>query len=276
MMKSIKILVATHLNYPIPQSNILLPVHVGSVNSELKIDIQRDDEGENISSKNNQYCELTAIYWAWKNLKELDYIGLAHYRRYPTFEKESIRDIFINKFKYIFYRYFYNSIEPGSNFTKWHSLDNKLNYNFIKDVETSLRYYKDSYDIYVPNPIKYSNYNVRSCFNVIIPSYIIEIISKTIHKFYPEFSNEFTKLLNGNRIFPCNMFVFNSVIFSEYSKFMFTILFETEEILKLSNIKPIPRTFGYIGELLTSCFIEYKISNGSKTMFFNILNIKNI
>ena len=51
-----------------------------------------DDEGDNISNKNKTYCELTAQYWAWKNM-EADYYGFFHYRRYFHLIQMRIRKI---------------------------------------------------------------------------------------------------------------------------------------------------------------------------------------
>ena len=79
---NIKILVVAHKQCEIPKDDVYLPIQVGKVlHPDLNLGYQPDNDGENISEKNPYYSELTAIYWAWKNLKA-DYIGLVHYRRY--------------------------------------------------------------------------------------------------------------------------------------------------------------------------------------------------
>ena len=88
---NVKIIIATHKDYKIPENDIFLPVFVGSVISDLDLPYQRDDEGENISSKNLYYSELTGMYWAYKNLKA-NYIGLCHYHRYFDLKDVRIED----------------------------------------------------------------------------------------------------------------------------------------------------------------------------------------
>lgn len=84
IMPKIKILVACHkADSAIRQDDIYMPIHVGkALHPELDLGFQCDNTGDNISEKNGSYCELTALYWAWKNLKDVDYVGLCHYRRY--------------------------------------------------------------------------------------------------------------------------------------------------------------------------------------------------
>ncbi len=88
-MPDVKIIVAAHKLYDMPADRIYLPVHVGSEGKD-PLPYQLDNEGENISAKNPGYCELTGLYWAWKNL-DCDYLGLVHYRRHFTVRSAAYR-----------------------------------------------------------------------------------------------------------------------------------------------------------------------------------------
>ncbi|MBF0848083.1 DUF4422 domain-containing protein, partial [Streptococcus danieliae] len=79
-MENIKILIAAHKEVELPQSDIYLPVQVGSEVNDINTNYQKDNEGENISSLNPYFSELTALYWAWK--KYIDCVDLVHCKRY--------------------------------------------------------------------------------------------------------------------------------------------------------------------------------------------------
>lgn len=81
-MAEIKLFVSCHQPVSVPSHPLLVPVQVGAALTEERFPgFLPDDTGENISAKNRSYCELTAQYWAWKNL-EADHYGFFHYRRY--------------------------------------------------------------------------------------------------------------------------------------------------------------------------------------------------
>lgn len=80
-MTKIQIAVAYHKDSKLIKNDCLLPIQVGKACSDIELDMQGDDTGDNISSKNFGYAELTAIYWLWKNSKA-DIKGLFHYRRF--------------------------------------------------------------------------------------------------------------------------------------------------------------------------------------------------
>ena len=80
-----RIYIVCHKPCSIPSDDILTPIHVGRAVSPYKDELswmQGDDTGDNISSKNGSYCEMTAHYWIWKNVHDTEYIGVCHYRRY--------------------------------------------------------------------------------------------------------------------------------------------------------------------------------------------------
>ena len=76
----ISIIVATHKEYRMPADPLYLPLQVGA-SLHQPLPYPGDNTGESISGKNATFCELTGLYWAWKNLNA-DAVGLCHYRRY--------------------------------------------------------------------------------------------------------------------------------------------------------------------------------------------------
>ena len=79
MEKNIKIMLSYHKPDHLFKDDILTPVHAGRANAKKRMDkddeklkwllenMIGDDTGENISTKNTLYNEMTTVYWAWKN-----------------------------------------------------------------------------------------------------------------------------------------------------------------------------------------------------------------
>ena len=77
-----KIIIAAHKQYRMPDDPVYVPVQVGAAcnkdadGNPVDLGFLKDNSGDNISAKNPHFCELTGLYWAWKNL-EADHLGLA-------------------------------------------------------------------------------------------------------------------------------------------------------------------------------------------------------
>ena len=87
MAENVKIYIACHQPSPVPQHPFFFPIQVGTALTEERFPgMIPDDTGDHISGRNRSYCELTALYWAWKN-DTADWQGLFHYRRYLDFRR---------------------------------------------------------------------------------------------------------------------------------------------------------------------------------------------
>lgn len=75
-----------------PMGEYEIPIQAGAALTGEKVWPVRDDQGDNISRKNRQYCELTALYWIWKHTRS-EYTGLCHYRRRFELTGEQIRQL---------------------------------------------------------------------------------------------------------------------------------------------------------------------------------------
>ncbi|MEK3677333.1 DUF4422 domain-containing protein [Lactobacillus crispatus] len=215
----IEILVAAHKEFPMPKKEGYLPVLVGAVkNYKPGISYQRDDDGENISSKNPNYNELTAVYWAWKNLKDVDAIGLVHYRRL-LFEKRP------------------------------YSLDNVIS---IEKVNQLLQ----KYDVILPKKRNYyieTNYSHYIHAHHKEP---LDEARKVIAEVYPNYLPAFDKVMKKRGAHMFNMFIMKRNAFESYCSFMFDVLSKLENSINISEYSvQEARVFGYISELLMDVWL---------------------
>lgn len=80
-----RIYVMTHKKMEQIPDKLYIPLQVGKAGKE-DFGYVGDDMGDHISGKNPIYCELTGVYWLWKNVS-CDVIGVCHYRRFFTKEE---------------------------------------------------------------------------------------------------------------------------------------------------------------------------------------------
>lgn len=218
---NIKIMVAAHKTYWMPEDPVYLPVHVGKEGKD-NIGYQGDNTGENISKKNPNYCELTAIYWAWKNL-DADYIGLVHYRRY--FTKKEARSV-EGKRKQVL---------------------------SSKDWESILK--KTS--IVVPGKRKYYVESNRSHYIHAHHAEGLEELERIIHEQYPEYVPAMKKVMNRTWAHMFNMFVMDKKHYDAYCEWMFAILAEIEKNVDISTYSAYEaRIYGFVSELMLDIWLE--------------------
>jgi hypothetical protein len=218
-MLDVKILIATHKFVKLPKFIIYMPIQVGGALTSERFGYQLDSEGENISSKNPNFCELTALYWGWKNLKS-DYIGLAHYRRHFSLKKKESK---------------FDSILTGAEAIKLCDnydvvLPKKRNYY----ISSLWEHYKDTHDI-----------SHLECTRLIIETNC------------PQYLSAFDKVMGRTWGHMFNMYIMKKELSDKYCEWLFPILFELESKIDFSNLSAFDaRLFGRVSELLLDVWIE--------------------
>ena len=221
-MKKIKVIVATHKKYDMPKDKLYLPLHVGAEGKD-DIGYEKDNKGENISLKNPNFCELTGLYWAWKNLNE-KYIGLSHYRRHFASKKINKKDLI-------------NSVLT------------------LKEADKIL----NEVDIIVPKLRKYYIENLYSHYDHTMYIEPLDITGNIIEEKYPEYKLEFDKLKKRTSAHMFNMMIMKKDKLDEYCTWLFDILFELEK--RVDNTKYDSfhaRFYGRVSELLFDVWLNTK------------------
>ena len=218
-----KVIVATHKPYWMPTDRLYVPVQVGAA-GKPDIGLTPDDTGNNISDRNDNFCELTGLYWAWKNL-DCEYLGLAHYRRHFSMKRGSKdrRDVLT-----------------------------------LAQAQRLLA----QTDVILPKKRNYwieTNYSQYVHAHHAID---LDETRRILQERCPEYLAAFDDSMKRTRGHRFNMFIMKRGLADEYCTWLFDVLFELERRLDISGYSQNDRrVFGYVSERLLDVWLE---TNGVK------------
>lgn len=238
-MREIEIFVATHKPYRMPEDAIYVPLQVGAAGKARFLPVT-DDTGDNISEKNAGFCELTGLYWAWKQ-STAQVVGLAHYRRH--FGRRSL------------------SLDP------WKRVLDRAGAEALLDRAR----------IILPKPQRYlieTNFNqyahahhakdlaaARCCMEALCPQYL------------PAFDSVMKKT-EGHRL---NMMIMEKPVLDAYCEWLFSVLFLLETKIDSSGYDPYNRrVFGFIGERLLDVWLAHQKLTYAETPVVHIEPVRRL
>ena len=227
--KSITVVIATHKKYQMPSDSLYLPVHVGAIGKDVIEGYQRDDVGDNISELNPYFCELTGLYWAWKNIKS-DYIGMVHYRRYFSLHYDKNN--------------------------KWDSLLKK------NEIKADLGKIK----AFVPSKRRYYIENLYSHYVHTHYASQLDETRNIIEGHFSDYVESFDKAVKRRWGYMFNMMIMEKTLFYEYCNWLFKILFILKDRIGKESLEKLDRFqgrfYGRISEILFNVWIEEQLKRG--------------
>ena len=235
MMNDIQIFMCCHKAFEFLPP-MCQPIQCGAALSQPVKGAVSDNTGDSISAKNREYCELTAHYYAWKNVKA-DHYGFCHYRRFFCAD-DSVK-----------YPYLAWGMRP----------------DIPVGDENHWRHAVSEYDIVVPRS-EDMGLSAREHYCTSLYHYPedLELFLKILSGHSPQIMPTAERYLSQRRQYFCNMFIMNREDFFEYCGILFPVLEEFDSCKTLHGDFQSDRVDGYLGEIFTGIFITLCRERGEK------------
>ncbi len=229
----VKVIIGFHKPYHMPDDDMYLPLQLGAAlrkednsGSHLKNNYEKDNTGESISDLNRTFCELTGLYWAWKNV-DADYIGLVHYRRYFRGRRRG-RDFFSCILKY-------------------------------EDIKGSLGTVK----IFLPRKRYYFIETLYSHYAHTHDVDHLKITRDVLAEKYPQYLSSCDRVYRRRSGYMFNMMIMEKDLLDEYCAWLFDVLFTLKDDIQTEGLSDYQRRiFGRISEILFNIWLDYQIETG--------------
>lgn len=233
-MAEIKLFVCCHQPTQVPTHPLLEPIQVGAALADTHFPgFRHDDTGDNISVKNRAYCELTAQYWAWKNI-DAAYYGFFHYRRYLYPDVDARRPYRIER-------------EPTL------SLLDKLGYQgFSELIQRYDLIVPKGENMYLPAREHYAGAPFHHRKD-------LELMEEIVRQRHPDMIPALERYFSNTVCYFGNIFIMKRQVFHDYCAWLFPILEEFDRRADQTGYSPQERRVdGYLAERLLGVYLTAK------------------
>ena len=232
MNPTIPIYVCCHQQCRLPDNELLVPIQAGRAAAGFRLDMAGDDSGENISLRNQNFCELSVLYWIWRNT-EHDCFGLCHYRR------------------------FFNLVGDGTDLESLEDFTAQSGH-----TAENLQQLMESYDLIVP--AAKSKENGSSLYKLYAAAHHLNDMNLAlaiIRDVYPEMIPAAQNVIfKQTRAYYKNMMICRRDFADVYCRWLFDVLRRLDNLIYPQLDKRTPyqqRVYGFLGERLFNIFLEY-------------------
>jgi hypothetical protein len=216
-----------HKDRPLQQEyefpSYIVPIQVGAALCEERVADTLDCGGVNISKKNGNYSELTALYWVWKNRLQgslpgesqapaascARYVGLAHYRRILFLSEDDL-----------------------------------------------LRLADNDVDVVLPYPMPYEP-DIEEHHKRYLKDSDWEALKVSLKELQPEYAEAFPQILKQQYFYNYNILLARREVLLAYCEWLFPILERVEERSVPRGPERADRYIGYMGETLATLYFMH-------------------
>lgn len=216
-MSNPEMFIIAHKKGELPEIAGYSPIQAGAILHEPLFDLV-DSTGDNISAKNEKYCELTVQYWVWKNVKS-ESVGFVHYRRF-------------------FYKHPWSS--AGCNILT------------VEQAASDL----ESADVILPEKLELSR-STQEEFNLYHNDKDLSLTRGVVATTGTHYLNAFDAVMGARAFSPYNMFIMPWDTFDAYMGWLFPVLEEVDSLVDMEGYDSYnKRLLGFISERLLNVWVR--------------------
>lgn len=218
--------------YSIPEW--ITPIQVGAALCKERVADILDCDGENISKKNVNYSELTALYWIWKN------------KLHPNMPEVEKNPLALSDMKR------YVAAEETENKNNYYGLVHYRRILMITEDDI-FRLADNDVDVVLPYPTMYEP-GIKAHHERYLADADWNALLRSIRELQPEYADKFIQVLEQKYLYNYNIMLARKSVLKEYCEWLFPILERTEELSVPKGFERQDRYIGYMGETLVTLY----------------------